>query len=76
MSYDFFYYTIGQNFSPFLANNFFSRRVIIKKKKDYYKLGKEFFLKTLLENLNSKTKIVSSTGYNSREIIYLRNKNI
>ena len=47
---------------------------IIKKKKDYYKLGKEFFLKTLLENLNSKTKIVSSTGYNSREIIYLRNK--
>lgn len=47
---------------------------LIKKKKDYYKLGKEFFLKTLLENLNSKTKIVSSTGYNSREIIYLRNK--
>ena len=44
------------------------------KKKDYYKLDKEFFLKTLLENLEKKTKIISSTGYNSRELMYLRRK--
>lgn len=44
------------------------------KKRDYYKLDKEFFLKILLENLKKKTKIISSTGYNSRELMYLRNK--
>ena len=43
-------------------------------KKDFYKLDKEFFLKTLLENINDKSKIISSTGYNSRELMYLRNK--
>ena len=37
-------------------------------------LDKEIFLKTLLENLNKNTKIVSSTGYNSREMLYLREK--
>jgi phosphonopyruvate decarboxylase len=47
---------------------------IIKKKKDFYNLDKEFFLKTLLENLKNQTKIVSSTGYNSRELMYLRDK--
>ena len=41
-------------------------------KKDYYKLDKEFFLKKLLNNLNKKTKIIASTGYNSRELMYLR----
>ena len=48
----------------------------IKKieKNDYYSLDKEIFLKTLLENLNSKSKIISSTGYNSRELMYLRQK--
>ena len=46
----------------------------INKKKDFYKLDKEFFLKTLLENLQKNSKIVSSTGYNSRELIYLRQK--
>tara|TARA_B100000795_G_C22733496_1_gene412383 strand:- start:91 stop:1191 length:1101 start_codon:yes stop_codon:yes gene_type:complete len=46
----------------------------IIKRKDYYKLNKEFFFKTLLENLKKKTKIISSTGYNSRELMYLRNK--
>ena len=46
----------------------------IKKKKDFYDLDKEFFLKTLLENLKNKTKIISSTGYNSRELMYLRDK--
>ena len=46
----------------------------IKMKKDFYNLDKEFFLKTLLDNLQKKTKIISSTGYNSRELIYLRDK--
>tara|TARA_B100001121_G_scaffold307824_1_gene330266 strand:- start:104 stop:1204 length:1101 start_codon:yes stop_codon:yes gene_type:complete len=45
-----------------------------KDHKDYYKLNKEFFLKTLIENLPQKSKIISSTGYNSREIMYLRKK--
>jgi phosphonopyruvate decarboxylase len=46
----------------------------ITKRKDYYKLNKEFFLKTLLESLEKKTKIISSTGYNSRELMHLREK--
>jgi phosphonopyruvate decarboxylase len=46
----------------------------IIKKKDFYRLDKEFFLKTLLENIDKKTKVISSTGYNSREIMYLRDK--
>ena len=29
-------------------------------------------MKTLLEKIEKKTKIISSTGYNSREIIYLK----
>ena len=44
------------------------------KKKDFYKLDKESFFKTLLESIEKNTKIISSTGYNSRELIYLRNK--
>ena len=48
------------------------KRKKIQKKKDFYKLDKEFFLKTLLNNLQKKTKIISSTGYNSRELMYLR----
>ena len=36
------------------------------KKTDFYRLDKEIFFKTLLENLQNKTKIISSTGYNSR----------
>ncbi len=50
------------------------KSININKKKDFYKLDKEFFLKTLLENLQKNSKIVSSTGYNSRELIYLRQK--
>ena len=46
----------------------------IKTKKDHYNLDKEFFLKNLLFNLKKNTKIISSTGYNSREIMYLREK--
>ncbi len=42
--------------------------------KDFYKLDKTYFLKILLENLDKKTKIISSTGYNSRELMYVRKK--
>ena len=45
-----------------------------KNKKDFYNLDKEFFLKILLESLKNNTKIISSTGYNSRELMYLREK--
>ena len=43
-------------------------------KKDFYSLDKEFFLKNLLEELPSKSKVIASTGYNSRELMYLRKK--
>ena len=46
----------------------------INQKKDSYKLDKEFFLKTLLQALEKNSKIISSTGYNSRELMYLRDK--
>tara|TARA_B110000971_G_scaffold1047_1_gene943 strand:+ start:18 stop:911 length:894 start_codon:yes stop_codon:yes gene_type:complete len=46
----------------------------INKKKDFFKLDKELFLKTLLELSKKNTKIISSTGFNSRELLYLRNK--
>ena len=46
----------------------------INQKKDFYKLDKEIFLKTLLQTLEKNTKIISSTGYNSRELMYLRDK--
>ncbi len=51
----------------------FQKTKIINKK-DFYALEKEFFFKTLLENINIKTKIISSTGYNSRELMYFRKK--
>jgi len=44
------------------------------KNDDFYKLDKALFLKTLLQMLDKNTKVVSSTGYNSRELLYLRNK--
>ena len=44
------------------------------KKKNFYNLNKELFFKTLLENLSKKSKIISSTGYNSRELMYVRKK--
>ena len=49
----------------------------IRKKnniKTYNRLDKEFFLKNLLENVQPNTRVISSTGYTSRELIYLRNK--
>ena len=44
------------------------------KKKDFYNLNKEIFLKTLINSLKKNTKIISSTGYNSRELMYIREK--
>ena len=44
------------------------------KNKDFYILDKEIFLKTLLLTLKKNTKIISSTGFNSRELMYLRDK--
>ncbi len=44
------------------------------KKKSFYKLDKEFFLKNLLEITNKKTKFFASTGYNSRELMFIRDK--
>ena len=46
----------------------------INKDNDFYKLDKVTFLKTLLLALEKNTKVISSTGYNSRELIYLRDK--
>ena len=43
-------------------------------KKDFYNLDKEFFLKNLLKELPFKSKVIASTGYNSRELMYLREK--
>jgi phosphonopyruvate decarboxylase len=50
------------------------KKIKLNKIKDFYNLDKEFFLKTLLKNIPNKTKIISSTGYNSRELMYLRKK--
>ena len=52
----------------------FCREKTNQKEKASYNLDKEFFLKNLLDILKNKTKIISSTGYNSRELIYLKNK--
>ena len=46
----------------------------INDNNDFYKLDKTLFLKTLLLTLEKNTKIISSTGYNSRELMYLRDK--
>ena len=51
-----------------------ARNIRKNKKKHFYKLDKELFLKTLLQTLKKNTKIISSTGYNSRELMYLRDK--
>ena len=48
---------------------------INSKKKEYtYNLDKEIFLKELLTTLPYNTKVISSTGYTSREIMYLKDK--
>ena len=50
------------------------KKINTVKKKDFYSLDKELFLKTFLQTLKKNTKIISSTGYNSRELMYLRDK--
>ena len=45
-----------------------------KLHKDTYLFDKTFFLKELMFNLPKKTKVITSTGYNSREIMYIKNK--
>ena len=50
------------------------KEINVNKKRDFYTLDKELFLKTLLQTLGNNTKIISSTGYNSRELMYLRDK--
>ena len=45
----------------------------LSNRKDFYSLDKELFLKTLLKTLKKNTKVISSTGFNSRELIYVRN---
>jgi len=51
------------------------KKITLKKKTEYtYKLDKEIFLKQLLTLLPINTKVISSTGYNSREIMYLKEK--
>tara|TARA_Y100000768_G_scaffold209515_1_gene157831 strand:- start:2030 stop:3124 length:1095 start_codon:yes stop_codon:yes gene_type:complete len=57
-----------------IENKILEKNVKIKPKKDFYSLDKELFLKTLLQNLSKKTKVISSTGYNSRELMFLRKK--
>ena len=52
----------------FLKNN------KINRKTHFYDLDKEFFLKNLLKIANKNTKIISSTGFNSRELMYTRDK--
>ena len=46
----------------------------VENKKDFYNLNKELFLKTLLFTIKKNTKIISSTGFNSRELMHLRDK--
>ena len=51
------------------------KKITLKKETKYtYNLDKEIFLKQLLTLLPINTKVISSTGYNSREIMYLKEK--
>lgn len=57
-----------------IENNTLKKISTKKIKKNTYKLEKEIFLKEFLTALPKNIKIVSSTGYNSREIMYLKEK--
>jgi phosphonopyruvate decarboxylase len=51
------------------------KKITSKKIKEYtYNFNKEIFLKDLLSILPTNTRVISSTGYNSREIMYLKEK--
>ena len=50
-------------------------KVTSKKINNYtYRLDKEIFLKELLTILPKNSKVISGTGYTSREIMYLKNR--
>ena len=57
-----------------IENGTLEKKTKVLKKIDNYSLNKELFLKTLLLNLKKNTKVISSTGYNSREVMYIREK--
>ncbi len=59
-----------------VENNTIFKNKSNKVKTKYYKnkIIKEDFLSKLLNLINNKTRIISSTGYNSRQILYLRKK--
>jgi phosphonopyruvate decarboxylase len=44
------------------------------KKKNFYNLDKEIFIKKLLKLLPRNSRVISSTGYNSRELMFLKDK--
>ena len=49
-----------------------NKKKIYKKKT--FNIEKEEFFGMLLKKLQKRTRIISSTGYNSRELLYLKNK--
>ena len=58
-----------------IENGTFNKSKLLKKKKDTFSLSKEFFLNSLLKCIKNDMRIISSTGYTSREMMYLRKKN-
>jgi len=57
-----------------IENEILEKKKLNIKKNFYNNLDKEYFLKNLLELTTNKVKIFSSTGYNSRELMFVRNK--
>ena len=55
-------------------NSIFKIKKKIKVNKNKHKISREVFLKNLLKILNFRDKIVSTTGYTSRELNHLRKK--
>ena len=47
---------------------------IAKKSKNKYKVSRYEFLEVLLKKIHKNTKLISSVGYNSRELFFLREK--
>ena len=55
-------------------NSIFKIKKKIQVNKNKHKISREVFLKNLLKILNFRDKIVSTTGYTSRELNHLRKK--
>ena len=49
-------------------------KVISTHKQNINKVTREEFLVELLKNVNKKTKLISSVGFNSRELFFLRKR--